>query len=267
MNESAGTSPALHGKGALVTGGGSGIGLACVRRLHAEGARVVALDFNEELGKAAAEEVGGLFVRCDVSSSSDVAEAFRQAEQHLGRIDVAHLNAGIVTGRREVEQLTDEEYRRIMGVNLDGVVFGMREAIRCMEPAGGGAIVATASLAGLAAYPTDPIYALTKHGVAGLVRGVAPQLVDRGIRVNCVCPGITDTPILGEAREVLVASGFPLITPEEIAEGVIRAATSDGTGEAWVCQAGREPLRYEFKGVPGPRTPGKEGMAPPDFRQ
>ena len=61
-------------------------------------------------------------------------------------------------------------------------------------------------------------------------------------------------------------SGFPLITPEEIAEGVIRAVTSEGTGEAWVCQAGREPLRYEFRGVPGPRTPGKEGMAPPDFR-
>ena len=66
--------------------------------------------------------------------------------------------------------------------------------------------------------------------------------------------------------EALVQSGFPLITPEEIAEGVIRAITSEGTGEAWVCQAGREPLRYEFRGVPGPRTPGKEGMAPPDFR-
>jgi NAD(P)-dependent dehydrogenase (short-subunit alcohol dehydrogenase family) len=257
----------LEDKGAVITGGGSGIGLATARRFAAEGARPVLLDVNEELGKTAADETGGLFVRCDVSSSSDVAEAFRQAETHLGRIDVAHLNAGIVTGRREVEHLTDEEYRRIMGINLDGVVFGMREAIRALGRGGGGAIVATASLAGLTAYPTDPIYSLTKHGLVGLVRGVAPQVVDRAIRVNCVCPGITDTPILGEARDVLVATGFPLITPEEIAEGVLRAATSEGTGEAWVCQAGREPMPYEFRGVPGPRVPGKEGMAPPDFRQ
>ena len=256
----------LDGNGAVITGGGSGIGLATARRFREEGARVVVLDFNEELGGKAAAEVGGLFVRCDVSSSREVAEAFRQAEEHLGALDVAHLNAGIVTGRREVERLTDEEYRRIMGINLDGVVFGMREAILAMERGGRGAIVATASLAGLAAYPTDPIYALTKHGVVGLVRAVAPQVVDRGIRVNCVCPGITDTPILGQARDVLVESGFPLITPEEIAEGVVRAATSDGTGEAWVCQAGREPMPYGFRGVPGPRVPGKEGMAPPDFR-
>jgi NAD(P)-dependent dehydrogenase (short-subunit alcohol dehydrogenase family) len=257
----------LEGKGAVVTGGGSGIGLATARRFAAEGARVVVHDFNEELGKRAADEVGGLFVRCDVSVSSDVAEAFRQAEEHLGGIDVAHLNAGIVTGRREVEHLTDEEYQRIIGINLDGVVFGMREAIRAMQRGGSGVIVTTASLAGLTAYPTDPIYSLTKHGVVGLIRGVAPQLIDRRIRVNCVCPGITDTPILGEAREALVSSGFPLITPEEIAEGVIRAAISEGTGEAWVVQAGREPMPYGFRGVPGPRVPGKEGVTPPDFRQ
>jgi NAD(P)-dependent dehydrogenase (short-subunit alcohol dehydrogenase family) len=257
----------LEGKGAVVTGGGSGIGLATARRLRDEGARVVILDLIEEPGEKAAAEIGGAFVRCDVSRPEDVAAAFAAAESSLDRLDLVHLNAGIVTGRREVEQLTDDEYRRIIGVNLDGVVFGMREAIRAMERGGGGAIVATASIAGLVSYPTDPIYALTKHGVIGLVRGVAPQVAERGIAVNCVCPGITDTPILGQAREVLVASGFPLITPEEIAEGVVRAATSDGTGEAWVCQAGREPMRYEFRGVPGPRVPGKEGMAPPDFRQ
>src|SRR5438477_5922514 len=92
----------LDARRALVTGGGSGIGLATARRLRAEGAKIAVLDLNEELGSAAADEVGGLFVRCDVSSSADVAEAFRQAEDHLGRIDVAHLNAGITTGRREV---------------------------------------------------------------------------------------------------------------------------------------------------------------------
>jgi NAD(P)-dependent dehydrogenase (short-subunit alcohol dehydrogenase family) len=256
----------LEGKGAVVTGGASGIGLATARRFAAEGARVVVVDFDEVGGKAAADEVGGLFVRCDVTDPADVAEAFRQAEEHLGRIDVVHLNAGVVSRTNDITNLSDDEYRRVLGVNVDGVVFGTREAVRAMKRAGGGVIVATASLAGLVSYPTDPLYALTKHAVVGLVRGLAPLLAEHGIRMSCVCPGITDTPMIGAGREVLVDTGFPLIAPEEIAEGVVRAIASDGTGEAWVCQAGREPLRYEFRGVPGPRTPGKEGMAPPDFR-
>ena len=254
----------LDGKGALVTGAASGIGVATARRLHSEGARVVVLDLDESQGKPAAEEVGGAFVRCDVTDSASVAEAFRAAEQHLDGIDVAHLNAGVVSRTNQIDELTDEEYRRVTAVNVDGVVFGIREAARLMKRSGGGAIVATASLAGLVAYLTDPLYALTKHAVVGLVRGVAPLLASDGITLNCVCPGITDTPMIASARDGLVLSGFPLITPEEIAEGVVRAITSGGTGEAWVCQAGRDPLSYEFRGVPGPRVPGKEGMAPPN---
>jgi NAD(P)-dependent dehydrogenase (short-subunit alcohol dehydrogenase family) len=254
-----------EGKGALVTGGASGIGLATATRLHVEGARLVLLDMNEEAGKRAAEELDGSFVRCDVTDPSDVAEAFRQAEEHLDGIDVAHLNAGVVSRTNRIDELSDEEYRRVVGVNVDGVVFGVRAAVRSMKARSrGGAIVATASLAGLVAYATDPLYALTKHAVVGVVRGLAPLLAEDGITINCVCPGITDTPMIAGARDALVQTGFPLITPEEIAEGVIRAATSGGTGEAWVCQAGREPIRYEFRGVPGPRVPGKEGMAPPD---
>src|SRR5207302_3123254 len=123
-------------KGAVVTGGASGIGAATARRLAAEGAHVVVLDLNESAGTAVAEEARGSFVRCDVTDSAGVAEAFRQAEEHLGRIDVVHLNAGVTTGRREVEELTDEEYRRILSVNLDGVVFGAREAIRALDRGG-----------------------------------------------------------------------------------------------------------------------------------
>jgi NAD(P)-dependent dehydrogenase (short-subunit alcohol dehydrogenase family) len=259
-----GTSEGLRGKGAVVTGAASGIGLATARRLASEGVRIVVLDLNEAAGKQAAGEVGGEFVPCDVTDPASVAEAFRQAEANLGRIDAAHLNAGVVSRTNHIDELTDEEYRRITGVNVDGVVFGVREATRAMKRGGGGRIAATASLAGLVAYPTDPLYALTKHAVVGLVRGLAPLLAADSITINCVCPGITDTPMIASAREGLVQSGFPLITPEEIAEGVFRALTSEGTGEAWVCQAGRQPLRYEFRGVPGPRTPGAEGMAPPD---
>src|SRR5919198_6462404 len=120
----------LTGKGALVTGGGSGIGLASVRRLGAGGARIVVVDVNDGAGEAAASETSGWFVRADVSDPRQVTDAFRRAEERLGQLDVVHLNAGVVTGRTEVADLTDDEYRRVTGVNVDGVVFGAREAVR-----------------------------------------------------------------------------------------------------------------------------------------
>jgi len=102
--------------------------------------------------------------------------------------------------------------------------------------------------------PDDPIYGLTKHAVVGFVRSVAPQLAEREIRIQAVCPGWADTGLLtGEFREELGTRGFRLLRPEEVAAGVWAAYKSEGTGEAWIVQPGREPLLYEFKGVPGPR--------------
>jgi NAD(P)-dependent dehydrogenase (short-subunit alcohol dehydrogenase family) len=257
----------LEGKRALVTGGGSGIGRATARRLHEEGARVVVVDVEERAGKETAAAIDGTFLRANVSSSAELAEAFRGALEELGGLDVVHLNAGVVTRASDIADLSDDEYRRVVGVNVDGVVFGAREAIRSMRRTGGGVIVATASMAGLVPYATDPVYGLTKHAVVGFVRGLAEQLANDGIRLNCICPGIVDTPLLGPGRDVLMRAGFPLIPPEEVAEGVMRAITSERTGEAWIVQAGREPEPYRFRGVPGPRTPGAEGMAPPpEFR-
>ena len=108
---------------------------------------------------------------------------------------------------------------------------------------------------------SDPIYALTKHAVIGLVRSVAPQLQESGIRINAVCPGFADTPMVtGELRSAFESAGFPLLRAEEVAEAVLLAARSEGTGEAWIVQPGREPEPYRFRGIPGPRVPGAEGI-------
>jgi len=258
---------ALAQKVALVTGAGSGIGRATARRFASEGARVCAVDVDDDNGRALADEVGGLFVHADVGRADETDAAFRRCADELGAVDVAYLNAGITTGVTDIMELTDDAYRRIMGVNVDGVVFGLRAAARSMR-ARGGAIVATASLAGLMEFPPDPIYTLTKHAVVGLVRSVAPNLAPLGITVNAVCPGMTDTNILGaEARDAFRAVSFPLIPPEQIADAVLGAVLDGRTGRAWVCQPGREAVDFEFRRVPGPRTDDARGRVPPQVAE
>jgi NAD(P)-dependent dehydrogenase (short-subunit alcohol dehydrogenase family) len=166
-----------------------------------------------------------------------------------GEFDGAFLNAGIGIGYPDSADLPESEYRRIVGANLDGVVFGTRELARRLMPAGG-SIVATASLAGLTGMPFDPAYTATKHAVVGWVRAAAPGLAERGIRINALFPGFTDTPIVrDELRDNPIA---PLMEPSFVAEAALRIAEDDETGRAWVVQPNRvEPFR--FPGVPGPR--------------
>ena len=222
---------------ALVTGGRSGIGAAIVERLEREGAQVRVLDL------------------VDGFDASDP-----RAWDGVESVDLACLSAGVVRGERLVARVSDEQYRRILGANVDGVVFGVRRLARVMHE---GAIVVTASLGGLIGMDNDPLYSLTKHAVVGFVRSVAPQLAERGIRINMVNPGIVDTPLLGdEGRAALEAAGFPLLQPDEVADAVMRAARDDEVGQAWVVQPGREPLKFRYPGVPGPRVPGKEGLVP-----
>ena len=224
---------------ALVTGGASGIGAAIAELLAAEGARVQVLDLRDGF---------------DVSDPD--------AWQAVGAVDLACLNAGVITGRTDITELTDAVYRRIVGVNVDGVVCGVRRLAAIQQP--GSAIVATASLAGLTAVPDDPVYALTKHAVVGFVRSVAPQLAERGIRINAVAPGTADTPLIGDAaRERFQAQGFPLLQPEEVARAVLLAAESDETGQVWAVQPGREPVQFRFANVPGPRNESGEPVGPP----
>jgi len=202
-------------------------------------------------------EVNGL----DLVDGFDVGDP--AAWEGVPDVELACLNAGVLTGEHDVSKLTDSQYRRILSANVDGVVFGVR-ALAPRMPAGG-AIVATSSLAGLTDMPRDPIYALTKAGVIGFVRSVAPQLADRGIRINCVCPGIADTPMIDAAgmRPAAAAAKFPLLTAADVADAVWCAAQSGGTGEAWVVQPGRPAEPYRFRGVPGPRVAGAEGARPP----
>ena len=216
-------------RSALVTGAASGIGAAAVATLEAEGCDVLPLD---------------------LATGFDVADA--TAWEQVGAVDFAFLNAGVATGMGEIAELDGELYSRAVGANVDGVVLGTRRMAQVMEP--GSAIVATASLAGLVPFPLDPVYTLTKHAVVGFVRSVAPQLFERGISINALCPGFADTPIVDpELRDWVAEQSIPLLSAEAVAQAALAAARSGETGQAWVVQPGREPIVYEFRGVPGPR--------------
>jgi NAD(P)-dependent dehydrogenase (short-subunit alcohol dehydrogenase family) len=219
---------------ALVTGAAGGIGRAIVAALEAEGASVRGVDLVEG------------FDVSDPLAWVDVEPA-----------DLVCLNAGVLAAGDG----TVDDYRRIMGVNVDGVVFGVQALAPRLRA--GSAFVVTASLAGLIPMESDPLYSLTKHAIVGFARSMAPVLEPRGIRINLVCPGIVRTPMTaGATQETLDAAGFPLLEPEQIAAAVLVAARSELTGQAWVCQPGREPLLFRFPGVPGPRVEGAEGMVP-----
>jgi NAD(P)-dependent dehydrogenase (short-subunit alcohol dehydrogenase family) len=208
-------------RSALVTGGRSGIGAAVVAALEREGVAVEVLD---------------------VVDGFDVSDP--RAWDDVGAVDLACLNAGVVTGEGDISTVTDDQYRRILGVNVDGVVYGVRRMARVMEP--GSAIVVTASLAGLTTVYVDPIYGGTKHFLVGFVRSVAPQFAERGITINAVCPAIVDTPILGETRAQVLAAGIEMLQPDEVAEAILTAGRDGSTGEAWVCLPGRPPERHAF---------------------
>ncbi len=242
----------LRDKVALVTGGASGLGRATAFALAEAGVEVVVADVAVEDGQAVAGEVGGRFVECDVRTLSANEAAVAFCERECGGLDLAYLNAGVATGCGLGDDFSEELYRRAMAINLDGVVFGTHAALGALRERGGGAIVATASLAGLVAMPLDPIYAANKHAVVGLARAMGPALAHEGVRFNAVCPGFAESKIIADAREDLVAAGFDIIPAESVAETVVRLFAGDRTGECWFVQPHREPEPFRFRNVPGP---------------
>jgi len=231
----------LQGKVALVTGGSSGIGRASALAFAREGAKVVVVDVNVEGGLETAQIIkqsGGeaIFVSANVSNAVEVERMVNKAIETYSRLDFAHNNAGIGGVPAPIVECTEEDWDRIMNINLKGVWLCMKYEIIYMLKHGGGAIVNTASVAGLVGFDRTPAYAASKHGVVGLTKSAALTYANTGIRINALCPGFTQTAMLERLiegdpqRKALRIAQTPvgrLGTPEDMAEAVV-----------WLCSDG-----------------------------
>jgi NAD(P)-dependent dehydrogenase (short-subunit alcohol dehydrogenase family) len=221
----------LADRTAVVTGAASGLGAASARRLAAAGARVVVVDIDER-GAELAEAIGGRFVRLDVGDDAGWARLAAGLGAD-GGVHLAHLNAGILAAREPTAFLDTpiERMHQMIRVNLYGVLLGIHALAPAMLGAGGGAIVATASLAGLIPYGGDPVYAATKHAVVGLVTSVAPQLGRAGVRVHAICPGGIDTPMVTDRQKSdLAGRNRAMLDPSAVADAVASLLARDDHG-------------------------------------
>jgi NAD(P)-dependent dehydrogenase (short-subunit alcohol dehydrogenase family) len=223
-------------KVAIVTGAGSGIGRATATALAAAGASVVVADMNEEGGREAVkqiEEAGGKasFKSVDVRDRAALDAMVAFAEKTYGGLDIIHNNAGVGTPRPIFPGARTEDWERTLFIDLWAVIAGTQAAVPAMQRRGGGVVISTASVAGLMGYLPDPIYAAAKHGVVGFTRSLGYLKAESNIRVNCVCPGVVDTPMVRQvdrnltpeeiaARDAFLKS-IPLIEPATIAEAVL----------------------------------------------
>ncbi len=245
----------LDGKVALVTGAASGIGRATALTFAKEGAKLIIADMNEDGGQQTVHmitENGGeaTFVQSDTSHAAEVEAMISKAVEIYGRLDCAHNNAGVGGGRTTITDCTEEDWNRVISINLTGVWLCMKYEIPEMLKTGGGAIVNTASIMGLIANGFNPAYMASKHGVVGLTKSAALSYATAGVRVNAVCPGYIRTPMVegspwyDEEREAELISRHPigrLGKPEEIAETVVwlcSDAASFVTGHAMTVDGG-----------------------------
>jgi NAD(P)-dependent dehydrogenase (short-subunit alcohol dehydrogenase family) len=237
----------FHGKTAIVTGAASGIGRATAKALADAGAAVTLCDVQDELGARAADAAGGTYVHLDVSRP----DAWAELLAGFDRLDLLHLNAGIYdTALHDITTISDERYRAYLGVNVDGVFFGLRGAIPLLEAAHG-AVVVTSSMAGVVPLPANPVYALTKFALIGLVRSIHAELEHRGIRINALCPGAVATALMGDDPHGWFAErGMVALEPEDLAATVVSLMDSDRSGEVVLHRPPWEPESLEFLSLP-----------------
>jgi NAD(P)-dependent dehydrogenase (short-subunit alcohol dehydrogenase family) len=230
----------LQDRVAVITGAGSGIGLASARRLAAEGAKIVAVDIDEAAAKAAAAETGGTFIAADVASEADVSQVFEQTAQQFGRIDIAFHNAGISPPDDDSILTTGPDaWRRVQEVNLTSVFLCCKYVIPYMQRQGKGSIINTASFVAVLGAATSQIsYTASKGGVLAMSRELGVQFAREGIRVNALCPGPVNTPLLRElfakdperaARRLVHVPVGRFAEPEEIAAAVAFLASDDAS--------------------------------------
>ena len=228
----------MEGKVVIITGAASGIGRATAQIYAREGARVIIADVNERGGEETLSMINkqghqGLFVRTDMTVETDVKTLVDRAMNAHGRLDAAFNNAGIEGMQASSADMPANEFDKIIAVNLKGVYLCMKYQIPAMLKGGGGAIVNTASVAGLVGFPGLGAYVASKHGVIGLTKTAALEYAKAGIRVNCVCPGLIDTPMVGR----LGGSDPAMVAGLVAAEPVGRLGRPSEIGEAavWLC--------------------------------
>ena len=221
----------VRGKVAVITGAGSGIGRATSLRLAGDGASILVADVDEAGGAETVkliEKEGGraLFVRADVTQEADARNMIDSAVAKFGGLDILYNNAGIGTGIPGFPEASLPQWRRVIDIDLTAVIMGTWLAAPIMEKRGGGAIVNTASMAGLYPHRQDPIYGAAKGGVVHFTYSCAAWSAEKKIRVNCVCPGIVDTPMVRRGLEAGAKAGLKSWAPskmlraEDIADAV-----------------------------------------------
>jgi NAD(P)-dependent dehydrogenase (short-subunit alcohol dehydrogenase family) len=228
----------LDNKIALVTGAGSGIGRATALVFAREGAKVMVADIVVEGGQETVQQIeaaGGeaIFVKADVSQAADVEALIAQTVETYGRLDCAFNNAGIEGGVKPTIDCTEEEFDRTIAVNLTGVWLCMKYEIQQMLSQGGGTIVNTASAAGLVGFPGLPDYVASKHGVVGLTKTAALEYAKSGIRVNAVCPGVIQTPMV--ERGAQLSPGFDELAVSMEPVGRFGQPSEVGEAVVWLC--------------------------------
>ena len=254
----------IKGKAAVVTGGGSGIGRATSQRLATEGAAVMIADIDEagaiETVKII-QDAGGRAdcVKVDVTDEVQAQRMLDAAVEKFGRLDILYNNAGIAVGMPPFPRAELRRWRRVLDIDLQAVVLGTYLAAPIMERHGGGVIINTASMAGLYPYKEDPVYGAAKAGVVNFTYSLAPWAARLNIRVNCVCPGVVDTPLVRKAAEIAERAGqrglLPsrIIKPGEIADAVISLIRDDSLAGRALEVRPSGPRLIETPAAPGVR--------------